>query len=571
VSQPRTIRILVVDDDDVDREKFRRMVRKAGVRATVVEAESRAEAMERLAAESFDCVVVDYRLGEVTGVEVMQEINHERRPRLPVVMITGLGDERVAVEAMREGAYDYLSKTSLQPARVRAVIEGSLRWGEMEAQLDQARERLHHLSLYDTLTGLPNRNLFFDRLEQALSGAERAGSGLALLMMDLDGFKAVNDSLGHAGGDRLLTEVGRRLEQMARRCDTYARIGGDEFAAVLVGCDSLAGAVTIAERLRVAISEPCIVDGELVRVGMSVGVALYPDHGGDARTLLAHADGAMYLAKGGSRGYEISGGLGESEARAFLIATHLPEAVERGELYLDYQPRVHLRTGGLAGVEALARWHNPRLGSVCPAEFIPCAERSVLIQPMTYSILDMALDQVVAWRALGWEMPMAVNLSARMFDDPALTERVCEALAVREIDPAQLTLEITETALMTHVARTRETLAVLRAAGVRISIDDFGAGFTSLKYLREFDICEIKIDKLFITSLQPGSRDASIVSSLGVLTRGFSIDLVAEGVEDEATCPLLLDLGCDLVQGFGVARPMAPSAMPTWVAQRAAA
>jgi diguanylate cyclase (GGDEF)-like protein len=484
-------------------------------------------------------------------------------------MITGLGDEGVAVQAMREGAYDYLSKTSLQPARVQAVIEGSLRWAEMEAELGQARDRLHQLSLYDTLTGLPNRNLFFDRLEQALSVAKRTRSGLALLMMDLDGFKAVNDTLGHAAGDQLLAEVGRRMEETARRSDTYARIGGDEFAAVLVGCDSLAGTVTIAERLRAAVSEPFIFDGELFRIGLSVGVALSPDHGSDARTLLAHADGAMYLAKRGNRGYAISGGLGGAEARAFLIASHLPEAVERNEVFLDYQPRVDLRSGTLAGVEALARWRNPRLGLVPPGEFIPCAERSVLIRPLTYTILEMALDQVVAWRALGWEMPMAVNLSARMFDDPMLTDSVFAALAARDIHPSQLTLEITETALMTNVVRTRETLAVLRGAGVRISIDDYGAGYTSLKYLREFDICEIKIDKLFITSLQPGSRDASIVSSLSVLTRGFSIDLVAEGVEDAASCPLLLDLGCDLVQGFGVARPMAPSAMPGWVAQRA--
>lgn len=562
-----TVKLLLVDDDDVDREKFRRLLRKSGLHTEVEEASSGRDALDLLQRGRYDCVVVDYRLGDTTGTDLARTIRSSESGLVPIIMVTGLGDERVAVEAMREGVYDYLAKSQLNPEGILSAIKGSLHWAKLEAELQSAEERLRRLSLFDSLTELPNRNLFFDRLDQTLQAAERGELRMALTMMDLNLFKEVNDTLGHAAGDRLLAEIGRRLGKLARSGDTYARIGGDEFAGLLSGCDSVTSAGVVAEKIQSVLSEPMILENEVIRVSASIGVALYPEHGRDSRTLLAHADQAMYRAKRNSRSYEVYRS-GPHESRSFLISSYLADALERGEIYLEYQPKVSLSTGNVVGVEALARWRNQRLGMVSPNDFIPSAERSPLIRPLTYGILEMALEQARRWCDQGIRLPIAVNLSARMFDDSELTSRVCQALIARDLDPQDLTLEITETALMSSPARAQETLRSLRLAGILISIDDFGAGYTSLKYLRDFDISEIKIDRMFITRLDAGTRDASIVRSIAALSAGFNLKLVAEGIEDEAQSELLHELGCEYGQGYGIGYPMSPDALDAWRVKR---
>jgi diguanylate cyclase (GGDEF)-like protein len=559
----KPIKLLLVDDDDVDREKFRRLLRRSGLVIQIEDATSGREALARLSQSKFDCVVVDYRLGDTTGTDLVRSIKQASDTPIPVIMVTGLGDERVAVDAMREGVYDYLSKNRLKPQHLASAIEGSLRWAQLEEQLAGAQERLRRLGLFDTLTTLPNRNLFFDRLEQVLQSAQRNGDRFSLMMMDLNLFKEINDTMGHEAGDKVLAEIGRRLSRLTRAADTCARTGGDEFAAVLVGCDSAAGAMVVADKIHAALHDPMMIDDELVRVTVSIGVALFPTHGCDSRTLLAHADQAMYRAKRSSRACEVYSP-GPREARSVLIASHLPEALERGELFLEYQPKVHLATGALAGVEALARWSNPRLGLVAPSDFIPAAECSSLIKPMTYAILGSALDQAVKWRGQGRDISIAVNLSARMLDDDEVTTRCCAALEERGCSRGQLTLEITETALMASPLRAQQTLQSLHDAGIMISIDDFGAGYTSLKYLRDFQVSEIKIDKLFIRRLQSTSRDVAIVRSIAALSRGFNLKLVAEGIEDEGQCVLLRELGCDYGQGFAIGPPMSADRLEQW-------
>ena len=435
---------------------------------------------------------------DITGTRPWSRIKAASERPIAIIMVTGCGaTSGVVVEAMREGVHDYLYEEPPRSAQdIASAIEGSLRRAALEEGARHGpASALQRLSMVDALTGLPNRNLFFDRLEQTLQAAKRSELGFCLMMMDLNLFKEINDSLGHDAGDKLLTEVGRRLSHLARAADTFARIGGDEFAALLVGCDSVAGAKIVAEKIQAALKEPMVLGDELVRVTVSIGVAIFPAHGRESRTILANADQAMYRAKRSSRTCEIySAGSGES--RPLLIATDLADAAERGELFLEYQPKLDLGTGALAGVEALVRWRSPRLGLVSPGDFI--AGRGALlasIKPMTYAILDMALDQVARWRSQGWDVPMAVNLSARMFDDEELVPRTCQALATRRLGPEALTLEVTETALMTSPLRAQEALRALRGVGIAISIDDFGAGYTSLKYLRDFEISEIKIDR----------------------------------------------------------------------------
>ncbi len=562
------IALLLVDDDVVDRETFRRLIDESGIGAQVEEASSGSEAIARLTEGHFDCVVVDYRLGDTTGTDLARRIKAESDVPIAMIMVTGCGNERVVVEAMREGVYDYLLKDQLTARNVAEAIEESLRRAEFETGLVHARRRLQRLSMFDGLTNLPNRNLFLDRLEQTLQAAKRSDLGFAVMIMDVNLFKEINDTRGHDAGDKLLTEIGHRLSQLARAADTFARIGGDEFAALLVGCDSALSANVVAEKIRSTLNEPMIIDNELVRVTVSVGVVIFPHHGMDSVTILAHADQAMYRAKRSGRPCEIYSA-GEAEARSFQIATHLNEAVERGELFLQYQPKLDLGTGAIAGVEALVRWRNPHLGFVAPNDFIPVAERSWLIKSMTYAILDMALDQAVVWRNEGWHVPIAVNLSARMFDDSELVARSRQALTTRGLEPELLTLEVTETALMTSPVGAQKALRSLRDTGIGISIDDFGAGYTSLKYLRDFEISEIKIDRLFISSLEPSGRDVAIVRSIAALSRGFDVKLVAEGIEDQGQCELLHELGCDFGQGFAIGRPMSVERLGAWRAGRA--
>jgi diguanylate cyclase len=561
----RPIGLLLADDDAVDRQKLRRLLSATGLSLNILDASTGNQALELVRNPEVDCAIVDYRLGDTTGTELTRALKAERKVPFPVIMVTGLGDETVAVRAMREGAYDYLSKARLQVNQLKASIEGSLSWAEHEAQLVEAQERLTRLSMFDGLTGLPNRNLFFDRLEQALLGAGRGGPPFAVIMMDLNRFKAVNDDLGHDAGDRLLVEFSRRLSQLARKSDTYARLGGDEFAGLLVGTHSNAGAASVAERIGRAMREPAAIEAELVTFGVSIGIAMFPADGHDARGLLAAADEAMYRAKRGSRGYEsFAPGRPEQDGREVLIGSHLPEAMERRELVLHYQPKVDLRTGELVGVEALVRWQSPRLGLVGPADFIPAAERSQLIIPMTYRILDMALDQCRSWLDGGRRIPVAVNLSARVLDDEHLTKRVAAALESRNLEPRMLTLELTETALMTSGSRSQSVLRELRDIGVGISIDDFGAGYTSFRNLRDYAISEIKIDPLFVGSLKDQGRDASIVRSIAALSEGFDVAIVAEGVESSECCALLRSLGCNFGQGYGIGRPMAAESVRGW-------
>ncbi|MFN7954464.1 MAG: GGDEF domain-containing response regulator [bacterium] len=565
--QPGTpIRILLIDDDVVDRENLRRLLRHTKLEVVVTEAGSARAALSLLEEYHFDVVLLDVRLGDASGSELLPCILGETgERRCAVIMVTGQGDERSLVHAMRAGVYDYLAKGSVTSEALELAILGSMRWLEHDRQLREARERLTRLGMYDPLTGLPNRTLFFDRLEQARAATQRGAPPFALLMMDLDFFKEVNDTLGHEAGDLMLCEVGNRLREITRSNDSFARVGGDEFSGLLHGVDSVAAAVIVAEKISASVRQPVVIEGQMVSVGISIGIVLVNDASISSRILLSWADQAMYSAKRAGRDYEIFSDRGEvPEPRPLLIAAQLPTALERGEIYLHYQPKIDLGTGEMVGVEALARWTSPTLGEVAPGEFIPIAERSAAIQAITRRVVELALDQHDAWCRDGVVLPVAVNLSPRSLDDEGLPEFVRHALAVRNIAPRLLTLELTETALVSNTSRARNVLEQIRAMGVGLSIDDFGAGFTSFRYLRDFEVSEIKVDGMFVAQLQRAQRDQSIVRSVAELAKGFGVKLVAEGIESEALWPMLRSLGCHVGQGFSIARPMSGTDVPSW-------
>ena len=390
--------MLVVDDDDVDRETIRRVVARSDLEFTLDEAESETIAFDRLRGSSYDCLLLDYHLEQVSGIEALPALREgAANPHLPVVMLTGAGDEQIAVQAMQHGVHDYLNKGKLNPLGLRHAIENAVQKAGLQREVAEAHDKLEHLSLYDSLTGLPNRQLFFDRLEQTVVSAARGNESFTVLMMDLDLFKDVNDQLGHEAGDRLLEQVGERLAHVVRQSDTVARLGGDEFAAILSTARSVEGAIIVADKLSEVIAEPVPIGDQLVTVGLSTGIAVYPDHGGDGKSLLRHADEAMYRAKRSSLNHAVYSGdiAGAPTSRAVLLATDLSRAVARDEFELRYQPKVELATGKLLGVEALVRWRHPDLGFLPPMEFIPSAERSSVILPLTLDVLDKALDQVV--------------------------------------------------------------------------------------------------------------------------------------------------------------------------------
>ena len=425
-------------------------------------------------------------------------------------------------------------------------------------------EALEYRALHDSLTGLPNRTFLVDRLEQMLLIGQRERQPRAILVLDLNGFKEINDTLGHQQGDRALQEVARRLRIMLRKADTVGRLGGDEFAVLPGGATDASRAILIAEKLLQALEPPFQLGERTVEVGASIGIAIYPDHGEDAATLARHADVAMYVAKRAHSGYNVySSDQGSyPPARPPLIAS-LGAAIDQLELMLHYQPIVDIRTGIPDSVEALVRWGHPRHGLLSPNDFVPAAEQTELIHPLTRWVLNEALGQAHAWQAAGIDLAVAVNLSPRNLLDPELAETIRGLLQSWSISPDRLILEITERNTLS--SEDFEALRLLRGLGVRLAVDDFGTGYSTLTYLRKLPLSEVKIDRSFVTDMVTNQDDAAIVRSTIDLGHRMGLRVVAEGVNNAQTARALADLNCDLMQGFHVARPMIGSEISAWL------
>ncbi len=436
-------------------------------------------------------------------------------------------------------------------------------------QLEVERSRALHDSLHDALTGLPNRTLLADRFGQALRADARAGTTTGLLLIDLDRFKEINDTFGHHYGDELLRQVGPRLAGVLREVDTVARLGGDEFAVLLPDVHSIHDALVVASKLRAALEQPFRVEGVDLDVEASIGVVRSGEHGQDPTMLLQRADIAMYVAKTQQLGvfaYDPTVD-GHSPAKLALLGD-LRRALERGELVLHYQPKISTSTGDVVSAEALVRWLHPDRGLIFPDEFIPLAEHTGLIGPLTHHVLDAALGQARIWVDAGRALPVSVNLSARNLLDETLPAKVGELLVAHGVPAELLELEITESALMTEPARAQRLLQQLSALGVRISIDDFGAGYTSLGQLKTLPINELKIDKSFVTTMIEDRSNSLIVHSVVDLGHNLGLTIVAEGVESEQALTALRAFGCDVAQGYHLSRPIPAAALDAWLLGR---
>ena len=428
---------------------------------------------------------------------------------------------------------------------------------------------LERLALHDALTSLPNRTLLNDRIAQALGAAVRSGGSVAILLLDLDRFKDVNDTLGHQVGDLLLTEVGPRLQRPLREVDTVARLGGDEFAILLPGPTDLVSACRVAERLVDALKEPFRIEGLSLEVGVSIGVALFPEHGAGAHELLQHADVAMYAAKRGPTSFAVySPDYDTNSVRQLTLTGQLRRAIEDDQMLLEFQPKIDARSGRLAGVEALVRWRHPQFGAIPPGEFIHSAEQTGLIRPLTLWVMNRALRELRRWSALGLECGVAVNLSVKSLQDPELPDVIGQLLEAARQRPDRLTFEITESALMADPAAALAVLERIAALGCKLSLDDFGTGYSSLAYLQQLPIDELKIDRSFVVAMMRDDNAAVIVRSVVSLAKGLGLSVVAEGVESEEAFVALRALGCDQVQGYWCGSAMAGDQLLSWLSER---
>jgi diguanylate cyclase (GGDEF)-like protein len=437
------------------------------------------------------------------------------------------------------------------------------------SELEAVNRELEHMALHDSLSGLPNRALFTDRLEQAIIAAGRSGGRFACMILDLDRFKEINDTLGHNIGDEVLREIASRLARGLRESDTVARLGGDEFA-ILLPSANVREATRIASKLLHLLEEPVVIGQHSFAVGASIGVALFPDHGERAAQLMQRADVAMYVAKRNGNGYALYD-VEEDHHNASRLAflSELRGALDRGELALHFQPKVHLASAAVQAVEALVRWQHPQRGLILPEEYIPLSEQTGLIRPITTWVLGEAMRQCREWHAAGRDLAVSVNLSMRNLHDPQFPGTVDALLMNWQVDPQAIVLEITESAVMADSERVLAVLQRLRGMGVRLSIDDFGTGHSSLSHLKRLPVSEIKIDKSFVTDMHVNDDDAIIVRSTIDLAHNLGLTVTAEGVEREDAFTVLNVLGCDLAQGHYISPALPVRELEEWLGRSA--
>ena len=435
-------------------------------------------------------------------------------------------------------------------------------------QLVYLTKELKHQSLHDSLTKLPNRTLYNDRLQQIILIGRREKQQFTILILDLDNFKDINDTMGHHTGDLVLQQVGIRLRSSLRASDTVARMGGDEFAMLLPTANNLNGAITAAQKILKIIEKPLEIAGQTLLLKASIGIAMFPEHGDEINIIMRKADAAMYAAKRRKAGFIFYDPAIDQELSDYMaLKTELGNAIFSNELILHYQPKLDLTSGQIIGVEALARWQHPKHGLLFPKDFIPLAEETGMIKQLTIQVLKIALSECEKWYKAKLNLPVSVNISTINLQDPEFPEQVADVLKNFDLPSSILELEVTETAVMTEPLQAIETITKLSNMGIQISIDDFGTGYSSMALLKKLLVAKIKIDKSFITDMLKNSSDAVIVRAAIELGHNLGFKVVAEGVENQEVWNQLKDLGCDSAQGYFMSHPLPPDKLMEWLQQ----
>ena len=546
------LKILLVEDNPEDATFVQRLLHEGlHNQLTFHQAPTAQQGLELAKQNPLQAILLDVNLQQALGLDYITQFI-EYCPGAPIIMLSGIENEELALEAVKKGAQDYLIKGQMTSRGLCRAIRYA-----MERQ--RATQRITHLAHYDHLTGLANRGLFYERLNSAVARCNRNDTAMALVFLDLDHFKTINDTLGHESGDMLLKTVAHRLKQCIREIDTGVRLGGDEFAVLLEQILSVEDVATVANRILQLLAQPVLVQHHQLHVTGSLGITIYPWDSANPQELLAHADAAMYRAKaqGGNNYQFYTAGMKTAGLDRTTLEVELRRALNKQEFLLHYQPQYDLRTKQVVGMEALLRWHHPYQGLINPKQFIPQAEENGMILPIGEWVLRAASKQAKYWKKQGFpSAQVAVNLSARQIHHGNLPALLQEILKHSHLDPENLKLELTETFLIHETEETIQTLRELKAMGIHLYIDDFGAGYASLRYLKSFPLDGIKLDQSLIQNLPYSTNDAAIVDAVISLGNALGLQVIAEGVETTEQAQYLESHGCNIIQGYWISPPL---------------
>ena len=556
------IHVLMIDDDEDEFVITRDLLSDLGEGYRLSWFDTFEKGMSEILKDDYTVCLLDFNLGAESGIDFLEEAV-SRDCQIPIILLTGQGDYQVDVAAMKAGASDYLDKRQLSPP----ILERAIRYA---IERKKSEDKIRFLAYYDQLTRLPNRMLFSDRLKTAFAAARRHGRMCAVMFLDIDNFKWINDTLGHSLGDFLIQEVANRLLSVLRRedsiargrfdpmLDTVARFGGDEFTVLLNEIKGPSTASLVAERIRHSLLTPMALEGHELTVTVSIGISIYPTDGDDVETVMKNADIAMYKSKSvGKDNFQyFDPAMNASALQRLAVENELRRALKQDEFVLYYQPIIHLKTGRVASAEALIRWRHPKRGTVPPMEFIPIAEEAGLIYDIGLKVFDLLKRDLSLWRRNDLRPKVAVNISPKQLSEKNLLPAVRSFVNDTGVEPGQLTLEITESGIIHNLEEAREVVDEIKQEGIRIALDDFGAGHTSFVLLRQMPFDILKIDRSLITKVLTDQGDATIVESLIAIGRSMSIEVIAEGIEEEAQRDLLREKGCVWGQGFLFSDPL---------------
>ena len=547
------ISVLLVEADELAAERLFEVLRAPGpTRFDVTLVPTVEEALERLQEAEFDVLLIDLSIED--GLESLYRARIAANA-VPIVVLTYRDDQELALRAARAGAQDYLIKGEVTPALITRSLVHAVERHRMVMELRDAQQRHHFLATHDPLTGLRNRYSLLDSLRSSISDAARNQTRLAVLFIDLDGFKPVNDNLGHAMGDELLADVARRLKRTIRKSDHVARLGGDEFVAVIRNITDDQTVDAVAEQVRSELTQTFHVGDVETWISASIGIATYPEHGGDPDALIQRADTAMYQAKSEGRNAIVvfRDEMEEEVVDRFQLVNSLRGALHAGEMELDFQPQIDAISERISGVETLIRWNHPTRGIVGPAEFVRIAEETGLMVPIGEWVLRKACETAASWTELP-DIRVAVNVSGRQLQQAEFADRVALILQEAGFPGSRLELELTES-----VAAADGSLAALgrlRKLGIRVAIDDFGTGYSSLKLLKRLDADILKIDRSFVHDAAKSQAASVIVEGMVQMARGLGMEVIAEGVETLEEMDQMLALGCQYMQGYLFSKPI---------------
>jgi len=562
------VRVLFVGGSAEDANALRALLASSQMMEfEVIHGERLAQALALPGARESDVILLRVGEEDLPRLSMLTQAKLSA-PLIPIVALSTIDDEAIALRALQSGARGYLVTSELNARQLVTTLGAALESHRMILQLNSARERARHLATHDQLTGLANRSLFHDRLAQATSAARRGRQKLAVIFMDLDGFKTINDTLGHAVGDGLLRGIARRLGSCLRETDTAARLGGDEFAVLLTNLSNELDAATVARKILHVLAQPIQFRRQSTSIRASIGIATFPRDAADPEELIKRSDTAMYHAKdrGGSRFEFYTEDMNAAIQRRVALEERLRTALDEKQLQLYYQPQFDLTRGRIIGAEALLRWQHPELGLVPPSHFLSIAEETGLIVPIGDWVLRTACEQNAEWNRTGHQgLRVSVNVSSQQFLEVGFADVVRNALGESGLPAVSLELEITESSLLRDVEVTVNTLRSLKDLGVRLAIDDFGTGYSALAYLKRLPIDVLKIDQSFIRTLTTDPADATITEAIVQLAGGLNLTTIAEGVETLEQLLLLGSYGCNRMQGFLFGKPVPAETFSEWL------